>query len=205
MIKELYEDTAVIVGLFDNTVIDLPFPSEANLYSTKAELGELVLNSSHYVVCIGGEYGYARYMTAQKLEECGLRALPIVSKYSILDDVESVGIGIQAMPGATIHKFARIGEHCILNTNCTVDHECIIGDGVHIMGSAAIAGRVNIGNYSTIGTNATVLPDITIGKHVYVGAGAVVTKDIEDGIVVSGVPAREINKTHPTVDLSAFE
>jgi acetyltransferase-like isoleucine patch superfamily enzyme len=35
------------------------------------------------------------------------------------------------------------------------------------------------------------MPHISIGEGVVVGAGAVVTKDIESGKIVKGVPARE--------------
>ncbi len=41
-----------------------------------------------------------------------------------------------------------------------------------------------------IGTNAVLLPGITVGEGAIVGAGAVVTRDVADFAVVSGVPAR---------------
>ncbi|MBI3490734.1 MAG: N-acetyltransferase [Acidobacteria bacterium] len=41
-----------------------------------------------------------------------------------------------------------------------------------------------------IGVNATLLPLITIGENALVGAGSVVTKDVPDGMVVAGSPAR---------------
>ena len=94
------------------------------------------------------------------------------------------------IPGAIAHKFSTIGEQCILNTNATVDHECKIGHGVHVMGGASIAGKVEIGDFSTVGTNATIL-HIIVGKNVMIGAGAVV-KDVEDNLVVAGVPAKPI-------------
>ncbi|MDA3849690.1 MAG: DapH/DapD/GlmU-related protein [Spirochaetaceae bacterium] len=37
---------------------------------------------------------------------------------------------------------------------------------------------------------AVVLPGVTIGENVVVAAGAVVTKDIPDNVVVGGNPAR---------------
>ena len=37
-----------------------------------------------------------------------------------------------------------------------------------------------------IGTGATILPGITVGENGMVAAGAVVTKDVEDNIVVGG-------------------
>lgn len=51
---------------------------------------------------------------------------------------------------------------------------------------------VTIGDYSQIGAGAIILPGVTIGTGVIVAAGAVVTKDIEDGVIVAGVPAKII-------------
>ena len=114
------------------------------------------------------------------------------------------------MPGAIVHKFSSLGHQCILNTNSTVDHECVLGNGVHVMGGASIAGRVIIGDFSTIGTNATILPNLKIGKNVFIGAnativcgnnigryafigaGAVVTKEVPDYALVVGNPGRKI-------------
>ena len=45
-------------------------------------------------------------------------------------------------------------------------------------------------DYAGLGAASTILPGITIGKYARVGAGAVVTKDIEAGTVVMGVPAK---------------
>ena len=43
---------------------------------------------------------------------------------------------------------------------------------------------------ATIGANATVVCGHTIGAHAFVGAGAVVTRDVPDYALVTGVPAR---------------
>ena len=43
---------------------------------------------------------------------------------------------------------------------------------------------------ASIGANSTILPNITIGKGSVVGAGAVVTKNVPDGVTVVGNPAR---------------
>ena len=45
-----------------------------------------------------------------------------------------------------------------------------------------------------IGANAVILPGVTIGRHVVVAAGAVVTNDIPDHVVVGGVPAKIIKQ-----------
>lgn len=49
---------------------------------------------------------------------------------------------------------------------------------------------VHIGDDVWIGANAVVLPGVTIGNHSVVAAGAIVTKDIPQGSLVAGVPAK---------------
>jgi acetyltransferase-like isoleucine patch superfamily enzyme len=51
---------------------------------------------------------------------------------------------------------------------------------------------VKIGNNVFVGVNAVILPGVTIGSNVVVAAGSVVTRDIPDNNIVSGVPARHI-------------
>lgn len=53
-------------------------------------------------------------------------------------------------------------------------------------------GPITIGNNVFIGSNSTILYDVTIGNNVIIGAGSVVTKNIPDGVVVAGNPARVI-------------
>jgi len=57
----------------------------------------------------------------------------LISEYGLLDKLDKCGEGVQVMPGAIVHKFSSLGRQCILNTNSTVDHECILGDGVHVI------------------------------------------------------------------------
>lgn len=44
---------------------------------------------------------------------------------------------------------------------------------------------------ATIGANATIVCGITIGAYAFIGAGAVVTKSIEDYVLVTGNPAKQ--------------
>ena len=43
---------------------------------------------------------------------------------------------------------------------------------------------------ASIGSGAVILCGVTIGERALIGAGAVVTRDVPDDAVVTGVPAR---------------
>lgn len=103
-----------------------------------------------------------------------------------------MGEGTAVMAGSVINAGATVGKHVILNTNCSVDHDCIICDFVHISPNAALAGNVNIGEGTHVGISATIIQGLNIGKWVTIGAGAVVIRDVPDYAVVVGNPGKII-------------
>ncbi|MGL4992931.1 MAG: acyltransferase [Bacteroidales bacterium] len=56
-------------------------------------------------------------------------------------------------------------------------------------------GQVIIGNNVFIGAESVVLPNVRIGNNVIIGANSTVSKDIPDGMVAVGSPARVICTT----------
>lgn len=52
--------------------------------------------------------------------------------------------------------------------------------------------RTLVKKRASIGAGAVILPGLTIGENAVVGAGAVVTKDVPDGVTVVGNPARKL-------------
>lgn len=62
----------------------------------------------------------------------------------------------------------------------------------HLTPDLEITGPITIGDYVYIGTQSIILPNVRIGNNCIVAAGSVVTKDVPDGSVVAGVPARVI-------------
>ena len=53
---------------------------------------------------------------------------------------------------------------------------------------------IEIGNNVFIGCNTTILPNVKIGNNVIIAAGSIVNKDVEDGTIVGGNPAKVIGK-----------
>lgn len=82
----------------------------------------------------------------------------------------------------------------MVNLNCTLGHESTLGRGCVLNPTVNISGGVNIGEGVLVGTGAQILQYLKIGAHSVVGAGAVVTKDVEAGTTVVGVPAKPLVK-----------
>lgn len=51
-----------------------------------------------------------------------------------------------------------------------------------------------IGNHVWIGANAVILCGVVINNNAVIAAGAVVNKNVDDYVIVGGVPAKEIGK-----------
>ena len=96
------------------------------------------------------------------------------------------------MANATINSGARIGKHCIINSNSVVEHDNIINDYVHVSVGAKIAGTVKIGTRTWVGVGATISNNISVCDDCMLGAGTVVVKDIIESGTYIGVPAAKI-------------
>jgi acetyltransferase-like isoleucine patch superfamily enzyme len=61
-------------------------------------------------------------------------------------------------------------------------------------------GPIRIKDNCFIGRHAIIMPSVTIGPNAVVAAGAVVTKDVPEGAVVGGVPAKVIGTVKDLVE-----
>ena len=52
---------------------------------------------------------------------------------------------------------------------------------------------ISVGDNTFIGARAIILPGVSIGANCVIAAGAVVTRDVPDGSVAAGVPAKVIS------------
>jgi sugar O-acyltransferase (sialic acid O-acetyltransferase NeuD family) len=103
------------------------------------------------------------------------------------------GKGCIICPGTVITVGVEIGDHVIINLNCTIGHDCRIGDFVTISPGAHISGNVTIGDLCYVGTGAVIREKISICAGATIGAGAVVVKNITEPGTYVGNPAKKIS------------
>lgn len=108
--------------------------------------------------------------------------------------------------------FIKIGKHVFINHGCTfldmggitLENHVLIGPKVSLITEnhpldpaqrrGIICKPILIKRNAWIGAGATILPGVTIGENAVVAAGAVVSKDVQDNVVVGGIPAKVIKK-----------
>jgi len=98
--------------------------------------------------------------------------------------------GAVILAGATVNSGARIGPHAVVNSGATVEHDVDLGAFVHIAPGATLGGAASVGASAHIGLGACVRDHVRVGSRALVAMGAVVVKDVPDGALVKGVPAR---------------
>jgi len=91
-----------------------------------------------------------------------------------------------------IHSLAFIPEYTILEDRAWIGPKVTITNSKYPNNkfSKEKLSGVTVKEGAKIGANSTILPGITIGKNALVGAGSVVTKDVPEGKVVVGNPAK---------------
>jgi sugar O-acyltransferase (sialic acid O-acetyltransferase NeuD family) len=116
---------------------------------------------------------------------------PVHPAATVATDVE-IGEGTVIFAGVIIQPGTRIGPNCILNTRCSIDHDCLIGPHNHIAPGATLSGSITTGPNTHIGAGATLIQGLTLGENVLVGAGSVVLRQIPSNTTVFGIPARTL-------------
>lgn len=142
------------------------------------------------IVAVGDNY--RRSMIHQKIASLcpSFRFGTAIHPNACLAEDVTIGEGSVVMAGAVINSGSRIGRSCILNTNCSLDHDSVMEDCSSFAPGVTGGGNVNVGTCSAIGIGATVKHGVRIGEHAVVGAGAIVMQDIPSFTVSYGQPCR---------------
>lgn len=108
----------------------------------------------------------------------------------IMSDRVQIGEGCIICAGTILTVDIKIGNHVIINLDCTVGHDDIIEDYVTVYPSVNISGNVIVGQESELGTGMQVIQGKSIKSNTIIGAGAVVVKDIVEAGTYMGAPAK---------------
>jgi sugar O-acyltransferase (sialic acid O-acetyltransferase NeuD family) len=143
---------------------------------------------AHYLLAVGSPA--ARSLLAGRFEAARLTPAMVVHPRATLGSLVRVGPGAVICAGVQVSTNVRIGAYVHLNPGAVIGHDTVLDDFVSVNPGAVVSGECRIAAKALIGANATVLQRLTVGAASTVGAAACVTRPVEPGVVVVGVPAR---------------
>jgi sugar O-acyltransferase (sialic acid O-acetyltransferase NeuD family) len=133
-----------------------------------------------------------RKMLADKIQDHPLAILcdPTV----IISTNAKIGNGLVVAAYSSIASDAKIGKNVAINTQSVVGHDVEIGDHSVISSMVNMGGGTTVGESSYIGMGAQIKERVKIGSNSIIGMGSIVYKDIPDGVIALGNPARVVRK-----------
>jgi len=163
----------------DNTTID-----HNTVIKENTIIGENVIIGSNNTIG-GAGYGY------EKNEEGQFEFIPHLGNVVIGNFVE-IGNNTcidRAVLGSTI-----LGENVKVDNLVHIAHGVHVGPNSMVIANSMIAGSVKIGSNVWIAPSASVLNQKSIGDNALIGMGAVVLKDVPEGKIFIGNPARDLRQ-----------
>jgi sugar O-acyltransferase (sialic acid O-acetyltransferase NeuD family) len=132
--------------------------------------------------------------------EAEARRLGITTFRALLDPTAVVAQSAEIAEGVVVNAAVVLAAKVELrafahvNRSASVGHHSVVDAYATLGPGALLAGRVHVGRGAFLGAGALCSPGVRIGANAIVGAGAVVLKDVPDGAVVVGNPARVVRQ-----------
>jgi UDP-2-acetamido-3-amino-2,3-dideoxy-glucuronate N-acetyltransferase len=115
-------------------------------------------------------------------EKCVLGQNVFVAGGASIGNNVKIQNNVSIYSGVTIEDDVFLGPSCVL-TNVTNPRSQVSRQELY--------EKTVILRGATVGANATIVCGVTIGRYAFIAAGAVVTRDVPDYALVTGVPARQ--------------
>ncbi|NQS97034.1 MAG: hypothetical protein HQ591_01125 [candidate division Zixibacteria bacterium] len=150
----------------------------------------------YYLVCALHNLRYGR-LRINRIEKMGipLEAFPpIIHPTVITSMAESIGQGVIIGPYVNISVDVTVGNYCFFGGSIFLGHDTKLEDFVAMSNNAATGATIRIGKGTHVSINTSIREFIQIGRYALIGMGAVVIKDVGEGEIAVGNPAKIIGK-----------
>lgn len=179
------------VVIEDFCLIGVP-PRGAKDGELETLIGDNSIIRSHTVIYAGNKIG-KNFQTGNK---ANIRELNDIADNVSIGTLSVVEHHVKIEEGVRIHTQVFIPEYSTLKSNSWVGPNVVFTNAPYPQSKNVKDTLVGptLHENAIVGANSTLLPGVQIGKNAIVGAGSVVTKDVPEGDVFAGNPARFMKK-----------
>ena len=156
------------------------------------DLKRIVDNNTFGIIAVGQNYIREKISLEVKQVIKNFKWEKIISNDSIISKNTKIGEGTVIISGSTINVGTNIGNHCLINTNSTIEHDNCFYDFSSCGPGTTTGGNVNLGKLSYIGIGSTISNKINIDENTVIGGHSFVNNDCEKNSLYYGVPAKKI-------------
>lgn len=182
-----------IVGFLDRAELAGTMVAGYPVIGTDGDLERFLPKADAFLVSVGQiESAQVRKRIFDRVKDAGGPMPWFSAATAFVHKSVSIGSGTVIMHRALVNIGSVIGENCILNTGCHLEHGVQIGSHVHISTGAIVNGNCRVGDGSFIGSGVVIRNNISVAPDVVLGIGTVVVKDITTPGTYVGNPARRI-------------
>lgn len=125
---------------------------------------------------------------------CHVQKGAVIGRNCSLGQNVNIGCNVRIGDGVRIQNNVSVYEGVELEDNVFCGPSCVFTNVLTPRAHFPVHGvyaRTLVKEGASLGANCTIVCGHTIGKSAMIGAGAVVTDDVEDYALMTGVPARQ--------------
>lgn len=191
LVERINEETPIwnIKGFIDDN--DSLWGTKEDTYEVVGGCDYLKTLGDVHVVCAVGS-ARVRKIIIDKLKDSKVKFATVIDPSVIISKRVEIGEGTIICAGTIITVDIKIGNHVIINLDCTIGHDDVIKDFVTIYPSVNVSGNVTVGECSELGTGMQIIQGKNVAPNTIIGAGAVVVKDLIESGTYVGSPAKKI-------------
>lgn len=152
----------------------------------------LMEQENAYAVCAVGASA-TRKRIIEKFHGSSVRFATLIDPSVLISKRVNIGEGSVICAGTIVTVDVEIGNHVIINLDCTIGHDARVNDFVTLYPSVNVSGNTVLGECTELGTGMQIIQGKKVAPGTIIGAGSVVVKNIEESGTYIGVPARRMD------------